>query len=156
MKVEAKDVNDYLAQVPEDRQEAFNKLRDIMVENLPEGFTETMSYGMIGYVVPHELYPNGYHVNPKLPLPFANLASQKNFIGFYHMGLYANPDLIEWFQTEYKARCKYKLDMGKSCVRLKRMNDIPFDLITELMQKISVQDWITTYETNIKDSRKKK
>ena len=122
----------------------------------PAGFNEELNYGMPGWVVPHSLYPGGYHVNPKLPLPFASIASQKNFIGFYHMGVYANPELLAWFKEEYGKRCKYKLDMGKSCVRLKRMDDIPFDLIGELMSRITVNDWISAYEDGVKDARKKK
>jgi hypothetical protein len=111
---------------------------------------ETMNYGMIGYVVPHKIYPNGYHCNPKDPLPFANIASQKNFIAFYHMGIYANPKLSDWFVKEYPKHCKHKLDMGKSCVRFKKIDDIPFNLIGELMSKMSVKDWIEIYEQKIK------
>ena len=143
-------VQDYLNNIPEERSEAFHQLRQTILDHLPEGFQETMNYGMIGYVVPHSIYPAGYHCDPKLPLPFANIANQKNFIGFYHMGVYANPDLYNWFTSEYANQCKYKLDMGKSCVRLKKMNDIPYDLIGTLMSKISVQDWISTYELQIK------
>ena len=155
MNIDAKSVEEYLSKVPEDRQEAFNKLRNTIVENIPEGFEECMNYGMIGYVIPHSLYPDGYHVDPKLPLPFTNIASQKNFIGFYHSGLYAIPELSEWFTKEYANHAKYKLDMGKSCVRLKRVDDIPFELIGELMQKVSTQDYIDVYETAIKNHRKK-
>lgn len=150
MRIEAKSVDEYLSKVPEERQEAFNKLRQVILDNIPEGFDERLSYGMIGYVVPHELYPAGYHCSPELPLPFANIANQKNFIGFYHMGVYANKEVYDWFVNEYPKHCKYKLDMGKSCVRLKKMNDIPYDLIGELMQKMTVQDWIDLYEKNIK------
>jgi hypothetical protein len=105
---------------------------------------------MIGFVVPHEIYPNGYHCDPKLPLPFANIASQKNFIGFYHMGIYANPELLEWFVKEYPKHSDTKLDMGKSCVRFKKMDKIPYDLIGKLMRKMSVDNWIKLYEQNIK------
>jgi hypothetical protein len=114
------------------------------------GFEERMSYGMIGYVVPKSLYPAGYHCDPKLPLPFVNIASQKNFIALYHMGIYTNPELLQWFQSEYAQQCKYKLDMGKSCVRFKRMDDIPFDLIAELMGKMTPEDWINRYESAFK------
>lgn len=141
-------VKEYLAQIPEERKEAFNKLRQVILDNIPKGFLETINYGMIGYVVPHSIYPNGYHCNTELPLPFGSLANQKNFIGFYHMGIYANPELYDWFVTEYKKVCKYKLDMGKSCVRLKKMEDIPFDLFGELMQKMTVKDWISLYENS--------
>jgi hypothetical protein len=109
-----------------------------------------MSYGMVGYVVPHDVYPDGYHCDPKLPLPFMSIAAQKNFIGFYHMGVYAQPSLHDWFVEEYGKRCKYKLDMGKSCVRLKKMEDIPYDLIAELVSKMTAQQWIDLYEKNLK------
>jgi hypothetical protein len=117
---------------------------------LPKGFEETLNYGLIGYVVPHSIYPNGYHCNPKLPVPFMNIASQKNFIAVYHMGLYANPELLNWFVQEYPKHCNTKLDMGKSCIRFKKTNQIPFDLIAELSKKISVKEWIETYENTIK------
>lgn len=150
MKVNANTVDEYLDLIPEDRKATFNQLRNVILENIPKGFKEVMSYGMIGYSVPHEIYPNGYHCDPKIPLPFLSIANQKNFIGFYHLGIYANEELSKWFVEEYKKRAKYKLDMGKSCIRLKRMDDIPFDLIAELLQKISVDDWIESYEAGIK------
>ena len=136
----------YLAELPEDRKEAMLKLRNVIKDNLPKGFQEQMSYGMLGYVVPHSIYPNGYHCNPKLPLPFINLASQKNFIALYHMGIYANKNLLEWFLDEYPKHFKTKIDMGKSCLRFKKMDDIPFEFIGELVKKMSVQDWISVYE----------
>lgn len=150
MKIEAKSVEEYLAKIPEDRQPAINKLRETILNNLPEGFVETLSYGMIGYVIPHELYPPGYHCDPKLPLPFANIASQKNFIALYHSGIYANPELLQWFVSEYPKHTKRKLDMGKSCIRFKKMDDIPFELIGELMRKMTPQDMIDLYEKNTK------
>lgn len=140
----------YLAQLATDRLEPIKKLRKIILENLPSGFEECINYGMLGYVVPHSIYPAGYHCDPKLPLPFMGLASQKSHIGFYHMGIYANDTLLNWFQDEYAKTCKYKLDMGKSCIRFKKMDDIPYDLIGKLVRKISVQDWITMYENNLK------
>jgi uncharacterized protein YdhG (YjbR/CyaY superfamily) len=140
----------YIQELPEDRVEAIQKLRKIVLDNLPKGFNEEMSYGMIGYVVPHSIYPAGYHCTPKLPLPFMSFASQKNSINFYHMGIYANPELLNWFTTEYPKHCKAKLDMGKSCIRFKKMDQIPFDLIGELVQKVSVEDWISCYESNYK------
>jgi uncharacterized protein YdhG (YjbR/CyaY superfamily) len=150
MKVEANSVEEYLENIPEERKPHMNKLRDVILKNLPKGFKEELSYGMPGWVVPHSLYPPGYHCDPKLPLPFLSIASQKNFIGFYHMGLYAKEELYQWFVEEYKKHSKYKLDMGKSCVRLKRMDDIPYELIGELVGKMSAQDWIDLYEENIK------
>ncbi len=141
---------EYLAAIPEERREAFSRLRDTILENIPDGFEEGMGYGMIGYAVPHRLYPAGYHCDPKQPLPFVSIASQKNFIALYHMGLYANEELSNWFVSEYPKHCKTKLDMGKSCVRFKKTNDIPYDLIAQLMQKISADDWVAFYESHFK------
>ncbi|MBX9806392.1 MAG: DUF1801 domain-containing protein [Flavobacteriaceae bacterium] len=146
----AKTVNDYLNELPEEKKSAFSKLRNSILMNLPKGFEEEMSYGMLGYVVPHSIYPDGYHCNPKLPLPFMAIASQKNFIALYHMGIYANPKLMEWFTSEYPKHSSLKLDMGKSCVRFKKTDQIPFDLIAELVEKMTVEDWINCYETQIK------
>ena len=150
MKYNANSPEEYINQLPDERQDSFNKLRNTIIKHLPLGFEEHMSYGMIGYVVPKSLYPAGYHCDPKLPLPFVNIASQKNFIALYHMGIYTDPELLQWFQTEYAQQCKYKLDMGKSCVRFKRMDDIPFDLIAELMGKMTPEDWINRYESAFK------
>jgi uncharacterized protein YdhG (YjbR/CyaY superfamily) len=150
MKYIANSPEEYIHQLPDERQDSFNKLRNTIIKHLPLGFEERMSYGMIGYVVPKSLYPAGYHCDPKLPLPFLNIASQKNFIALYHMGIYTDPELLQWFQSEYAQQCKYKLDMGKSCVRFKRMDDIPFDLIAELMQKMTPEDWINRYESAFK------
>ena len=144
----ANNVEDYLIEIPAERKTAFLKLRETILNNIPDGFIEEMNYGMIGYIVPHSTYPNGYHCNPKLPLPFINLASQKNFIALYHMGIYANPQLLDWFVAEYPKHSTQKLDMGKSCIRFKKMDQIPFDLIAELMQKITVNEWIKCYESN--------
>lgn len=143
-------VEEILSNVPEERRAAFNKLHEVIIKNLPEGFTPAISYGGLGYVVPHSRYPAGYHCKPSEPLPFAGIASQKNSINLYHMGIYANPDLLNWFTTEYPKHCKRKLDMGKSCIRFKKIEDIPYDLIAQLMRKITVEQWIETYESNIK------
>jgi hypothetical protein len=137
---------EYLETLPADRRQAVEMLRETVLSNLPAGFSEEMSYGMIGYVVPHTLYPAGYHCNPKLPLPFLSIASQKNFIAVYHMGLYANPALLDWFTQEYPKHCKTKLDMGKSCIRFKKPEQIPFPLIAELAAKMTPQAWIALYE----------
>ena len=139
-------IDDYLKNLPQDRLEVINKLRSIIKDNLPAGFEEAMSYGMIGYVVPHSLFPAGYHCDPKLPLPFVSIASQKNFVALYHMGIYANPDLLKWFTSEYPKHVKSKLDMGKSCVRFKKMDQIPYDLIGELAKKMSPEQWINLYQ----------
>ena len=143
-------VQDYLDNVIEERKPFFNKLRQTIIDNLPEGFHEEISYGMIGYVVPHDIYPNGYHVKPELPLPYMNIASQKSHVALYHSGIFSIPELNEWFQNEYPNHCKYKINMSKSCVRLKKMEDIPFELIAELIKKISVQDYIKVYEEKLK------
>ena len=143
----------YIAQLPAERQEVISKLRKTILDHLPTGFEEQISYGMLGYVVPHSLYPDGYHCNPKLPLPFINLASQKNFVALYHSGIYANPELYDWFVAEYPKHCKRKLDMGKSCIRFKSMTDIPYELISELSTKMSVDDWIALYEKNTKTKK---
>ena len=143
----AKTVQEYIAELPEDRREPIEKLRKIISENLPKGFEEQLSYGMIGYVVPKSIYPKGYHCTPELPLPFLNIASQKNSINLYHMGIYADEKLLHWFQEEFPKHSKKKLDMGKSCMRFKKPEDIPYELIGELARKMTPQDWIEKYET---------
>ena len=155
MQVKANSVNEYITQVASEKQEAVSKLRHTLIENLPEGFTEGMSYGMIGYGVSHDIYPKGYHCDPKLPLPFISIAAQKNFIALYHMGIYANQTLFDWFVNEYPNHCKSKLDMGKSCVRFKKMDDIPYQLIGELATKMTCEEWISCYENAfLKDKHK--
>ncbi|MFI1771178.1 DUF1801 domain-containing protein [Thalassobellus citreus] len=154
MQYKAKSPEDYISQVPETRQSILNKLRLVVNENLPNGFEEGIQYGMIGYFVPHSIYPAGYHCKPTEPLPFMSFASQKNSINFYHMGIYANPELYTWFVNEYPKHSKYKLDMGKSCIRFKKMEAIPFELIGELVSKMTVKDWITLYEANFNQSKK--
>lgn len=150
MTYKANTPDEYVNAIDEDRQEAFQKLREVILDNIPDGFREEMSYGMIGYVVPHKLFPAGYHCDPKLPLPFVNIAAQKNFISLYHMGVYANGPLLEWFVGEYPKHSKGKLDMGKSCIRFKKTSDIPYDLIAQLMRKISVGGWINMYSALLK------
>lgn len=148
MKYISNSPKEYISQLPEERKVPMEKLRKTIAKNLPKGFEETISYNMIGFVVPHKTYPKGYHCDPKLPLPFINIASQKNFIALYHMGIYANPELYKWFVNEYPKHCKRKLDMGKSCIRFKKMEEIPFDLIAELCTKTTVNQWINNYEIN--------
>ncbi|MCO6459918.1 MAG: DUF1801 domain-containing protein [Saprospiraceae bacterium] len=155
MKSEGSTVEEILSNVPEDRKEVFVKLHRTILENLPEGFVAGISYGGLGYVVPHSIYPAGYHCKPSEPLPFAGLASQKNSINFYHMGMYADPQLLEWFAGEYPGYARSKLDMGKSCIRFKKMDDIPFELMGKLMQKMSVLDWIQLYEKSFRSGGKK-
>ena len=150
MTIKATSVDDYISKCPEDRQVVLKKLRKILKKNLPKGFQETLGYGMPAYVVPLKTYSDGYHCKADTPLPFISVASQKNFVALYHMGIYANPDLMKWFTEEYPNHAKRKLDMGKSCIRFKKMDDIPYDLIAELAAKITPQDWIDTYEAKIK------
>jgi len=141
---------EYFDSLPEDRKKGMNQLRKVILDNLPEGLSEEISYGMIGYVLPHSIYPAGYHCNPTLPLPFMSLASQKNFIAFYHMGLYADEKTMDWFLEEYPKHTTAKKDMGKSCLRFKNPEQIPFELIGQLVKRISVKEWIEIYETKIK------
>jgi hypothetical protein len=148
MQSNAQTPEEYISQVPDNQREAIILLRKTILENLPSDFAEQMNYGMIGYVVPHSIYPKGYHYDPKLPLPFLGLAAQKNFIAFYHMGIYFNPDLLKWFIHEFPKHSKLKPDMGKSCIRFKNVNQIPYSLIGELTTKIGVADWISLYESN--------
>lgn len=150
MKIEANTVKAYLDLIPDESKERFLNLRQVVLENLPSGFEECINYGMIGYVVPHSLYPKGYHCNVSLPLPFLNIAVQKNFIGFYHMGIYADKGLLDWFVAQYPKHCNQKLDMGKSCIRFKKTTEIPYSLIGELVAKVSVDDWISQYESSLK------
>ena len=150
MQYQANSPEGYINQVPEARQTVLKKLRKTIKENLPKGFQETISYGMIGYVVPHTIYPDGYHCDPKIPLPFMSFASQKNSINLYHMGIYAKPEIYDWFVSEYPKHSKRKLDMGKSCIRFKKIDEIPFDLIAELCTKLTVDQWIDIYERAFK------
>lgn len=152
MKANGKTVKEILSNLPADRAEPFNKLHDVIVKNLPKGFEAAISYGGLGYVVPHSLYPAGYHCKLEEPLPFAGIASQKDSINFYHMGIYSDPGLLNWFVTEYPKHSKQRLDMGKSCVRFKKLDQIPYQLIGELMQKMSAEEWIGRYEAERKPS----
>lgn len=140
----------YMDAIPEERKAPMAKLRQTIVDNLPQGFREGVSYGMMGWSVPHSIYPAGYHCDPKQPLPFLGIASQKNFIAFYHMGIYADKELHDWFVAEFPRHSKYKLDMGKSCIRFKKPDAIPFELIAELVGKMTPQHWIDLYEKNLK------
>ena len=150
MKIDASSPDDYIRQLPDDRKLVISKLRSTILEHLPPGFAETMSYGMISYVVPHSRYPAGYHCDPKQPLPFMSIASQKNFISFYHMGIYASESLMDWFLDAWNSAGLKKPDMGKSCIRFKKPELIPFELLGNLAGKMSVADWIALYENAIK------
>lgn len=150
MQYKATSPEDYINQVPEERREALKKLRKVINTNLPKGFEEGIQYGMIGYYVPHSVYPDGYHCNPKTPLPFMSFASQKNSVNLYHSGIYAKKELHDWFVSEFPKHNKRKLDMGKSCIRFKYVDEIPFELIAELTRKMTCEEWIDIYETAIK------
>ena len=150
MRIEANSIKEYIEALPEDRQKVIKKIRTVIRKNIPKGFKECLSYNMIGWVVPLSKYPDGYHCNPELPLPFMNLASQKNYIALYHSGIYADPKINKWFVKEYPKHSQRKLDMGKSCIRFKKMDDIPYDLIGELVSKITPDEWIAIYEMALK------
>lgn len=142
--------NECIADLPEDRKQIMTELRNVILRNLPKGFIEVIHSGMLSYVVPHSLYPKGYHCDPKQALPFMSIASQKNFVAIYHMGIYADKDLLNWFRDEYGKQSKTKLDMGKSCIRFKKTDQIPFKLIGVLASKMTPQEWIAVYESQIK------
>ena len=156
MQNKTKTMDEYISQLPEDRKEPISKIRNIINQNIDKGFEEVISYNMPSWVVPHSLYPDGYHCDPKLPLPFLSIDSQKHFVAIYHMGVYANPELMNWLVNEYSKYCPTILDMGKSCIRFKKIENIPYELIEELVSKMSVNDWIQLYEFNVKKSRKQK
>ncbi|MDG1660368.1 MAG: DUF1801 domain-containing protein [Winogradskyella sp.] len=150
MQYKATSAEDYISQVPQERQNTLKRLRKTIVDNLPKGFEEGIQYGMIGYYVPHSIYPDGYHCTPETPLPFMNFASQKNSVNLYHSGIYAKKELHDWFGNEYPKYCSRKLDMGKSCIRFKNLDEIPFDLIAELTRKMTCDEWINVYESVFK------
>lgn len=149
MQYEVSTLDEYFESIPPERKEAVKKIYETLKMNLPNGFEEQISYGHTGFVVPHSMYPNGYHCDPTSPLPFIGLASQKNFIALYHMGIYSDEKLLNWFIEEYPKHAKRKLDMGKSCIRFKKTDDIPYDLIGKLASKITLDQWIATYEKNL-------
>jgi uncharacterized protein YdhG (YjbR/CyaY superfamily) len=151
MKIEANSIPEYLNSLADDRKAAMTKLRQVINKNLPKGFAEQLSYNMPAWVVPHSKYPAGYHCDPKLPLPFISIASQKNFIALYHMAMYADPKLLDWFLSEYPKHSSRKLDMGKSCIRFKKPEDIPYELIAELVAKMTPDDYIQLYERALKN-----
>lgn len=154
MTSDAKTPAEYIASLEEDRRLVVEKLHSLLLQNLPKGFESGMQYGMLGYYVPHSVFPAGYHCDPKQPLPFVSLASQKQSVNLYHMGLYAMPDLLLWFQTEY-AKTGYRLDMGKYCIRFKKPDQIPYDLIAELARRVTAEEYIALYTTTM-DTRTKK
>lgn len=150
METKKKTVKDILKNIPSDKAKPFNELHNVILKNLPKGFEAAISYGTLGYVVPYTLYPEGYHCNPDEPLPFASIVAQKNSINLHHMGIYADPKLLKWFLAEYPKHSTQKLDMGKSCIRFKKIDEIPYKLIGNLMKKMTVKQWITIYESTLK------
>ena len=150
MQEKVKTMDDYFNSLSDDRKETMKQLRKTVQKNLPGGFEEVIQYGMPSYVVPHSVYPDGYHCDPKQPLPFLRIASQKIYVVIYHMGIYVDPKLMNWFTKEYPKHCRLKLDIGKSCVRFKKADQIPYDLVGELVSKMSVDEWINIYELNLK------
>lgn len=152
MQIQASSPDEYVKKLPPERQQPIQKLREVISENLPKGFEETMSYGMIGYVVPHSIYPQGYRCNPDLPLPFVNVASQKNYIALYHSGVYIDKKLEEWLKREFQKK-SVKLDMGKSCIRFKNPDEIPYDIISKLVKKITPSAWVKLYESTVKPKK---
>ena len=155
MQVDTKAINGILDSLDEDKAKVVTKLFNTIKKSLPKGFEAALSYGMISFVVPFDLYPKGYHCKPSLQLPFISLAAQKNFIAIYHMGIYADPKLLDWFVKKYPKHTDAKLDMGKSCIRFKKPEKIPFKLFGELMSKMTVKDWIGMYESVLKKSKTK-
>lgn len=153
MQSKAATIDEYIAGLPEDRKAVIIKLRKVIGKNIPKGFKEQMMYGMPGYVVPHSIFPAGYHCDPKLPLGFLSFGTQKHFIALYHMGIYGDPKLLKWFTDEYPKHCKNKLDMGKACIRFKNLEDIPYELIGELVGKVSVQEYVSGYESALKRTK---
>lgn len=148
MQSKATTVKEYIETLAPERADAISAIRKSILKNLPDGLEEIMQYGMISYVIPHSVYPKGYHANPKHPLPYISLASQKNYISYYHMALYG--ELLEWFTKAYKKATVQKLDMGKCCVRFKKIEHIPVDLLGEAASKLTVKQWISIYEKSIK------
>ena len=146
MKIHAIHIHDYFQKIPDERKKSVKKLYETISDNLPKGFEEAISYGMIAWNVPLSMYPSGYHCTPGKALPFFSIASQKNSVNLYHMGMYADKNLYDWFVAEYPKYSKRKLDMGKSCVRFKKPEEIPFELIAELARKITPEDWVELYE----------
>jgi hypothetical protein len=150
MQNNANSIEEYIQSIDFERRDSFIKLYETVKNALDISFETGMQYAMPSFFVPHSLYPAGYHCNPKLPLPFINVAAQKSFLALYHMGIYAKPELLEWFTAEYFKQTSRKPDMGKSCIRFKKNDIIPFELIAELCAKISVSEWIKLYEEQFK------
>lgn len=155
MQSKATTVDAYLEALPKDRREALQAVRKVILSNLDKDYEEGMQYGMIGYFVPHKVYPDGYHCDPKQPLPFAGLASQKGHMSLYLMCIYGSPEQEEWFRTAW-AKSGKTLDMGKSCVRFKKLEDLPLDVIGQAIKRVPAKKLIKNYEAAVKDVGKRK
>lgn len=149
MASKATTITQYLGELPQDRKQIVTLIYATIKKNLPKGFEDCINYGMIGFVVPLSTYPNGYHCAPGTPLPFLNIASTKSHIAIYHMGLYSSKPLFDWFTSEWTKHSSKKLDIGKSCIRFKKPEDVPIELIGELAKKITPKQWIEMYESVI-------
>ena len=143
-------IKDYINSLPSDRKTTITQLINVIEKNIPKGFEKVMNYGMPSFVIPHTIYPNGYHCDTTLPLPFIGVSNQKSSISLHHMGLYADPELLNWFKLEYPKHSNAKLDMGKSCIRFKKFNEIPYELIGILSNRMTLKKWIDIYEHKIK------
>src|SRR5579883_2914695 len=150
-----KTVQQYLSSLPQDRREAINAVRKVILKNLPKGYEEQISYGMIGYVVPHSLYPAGYHCDPRQPLPMANLGSKKNHLSLHLMTVYGDAATEKWFRNAWTATGK-KLDMGKACVRFKKAEDIPLEVLGELIARVPVDKYVARVEKILSDRKPRK
>jgi hypothetical protein len=155
MTSKAKTVKEYLVELPEERRTAIQAVRQVILKNLDKGYEEGMQYGMIGYYVPHKVYPPGYHCDPKQPLPFAGLGSQKNHMAVYLMCIYGSRQHEEWFRKEW-AKTGKKLDMGKSCIRFRKLEDLALEVIGEAVARVPAKKYVAYYESVIKGSRKRK
>ena len=155
MTSKAASVEEYLAQIPEERRSELNKVREVILKNLPEGYAECVQYGMLGYVVPHSIYPAGYHCDPKQALQYAALGNQKNYMSLYLMSVYGDMATREWFEKAYAESGK-KLDMGKACVRFKKADDLPLDVIGQLIARVPVEKYVASVEAVLAGRRKQK
>ncbi len=154
MTITAKNVAEYIEQIPDNQKELFLSILNIIRKNIPQGFEECINYKMPSWVVPHSLYGSGYHCDPKLPLPFLAVGIQKNSVNLYHMGIYADTELYNWFINEYDNLDLKKLDIGKSCMRFKKIEEFPKNLVGDLIQKTNPTDWINIYEKAFKNPKK--
>ncbi len=151
----ARTVDEYLAELPADRRAAIQAVRAVILKNLDRGYAEGMQYGMIGYHVPHRVYPPGYHCDPRQPLPFAALASQKNYMSVYLMCTYGSPQHAAWFRQAW-AKTGKKLDMGKSCIRFKKLDDLALDVLGQAIARIPAKEYIAQIEAVVRASSKRK